>query len=55
MFLNRLCVLVLVAGAVIQAQTFTASLQGTVTDSTGALVPTAHITLVNEEIGRAHV
>ena len=48
MFLNRLCVLVLVAGAVIQAQTFTASLQGTVTDSTGAIVPNAHITLVNE-------
>jgi hypothetical protein len=34
--------------APIQAQTFTASLQGTVTDSTGAVVPNARLTLINE-------
>ena len=48
MFLKRFCVLALVASAILQAQTFTASLQGTVTDSTGAIVPNARITLVNE-------
>src|SRR5947208_9326117 len=48
MFLKRLCALALVATAILQAQTFTASLQGTVTDSTGAIVPNARITLVNE-------
>ncbi len=54
MFLKRFSVLVLVAFAAwfdlprVQAQTFTASLQGTITDSTGAVVPNAHITLVNE-------
>ncbi len=32
----------------LQAQSFTASLQGTVTDSTGAIVPNARITLTNE-------
>ena len=36
------------------AQTFTASLQGTVTDSTGAVVPNAHITLVNEATNIKH-
>src|SRR5215510_9147050 len=48
MFLQRFCVLALVATAIIHAQTFTASIQGTVTDSTGAIVPNARITLVNE-------
>src|SRR5688572_1983044 len=32
----------------VSAQTFTASLQGTVSDSTGASVPSARIALVNE-------
>jgi len=32
----------------VQAQTFTATLQGTVTDSTGSVVPNAHVSLVNE-------
>src|ERR1043166_2667022 len=31
-----------------QAQTFTATLQGTVTDSTGSVVPNARVSLVNE-------
>src|SRR5262249_67702 len=33
----------------VHAQTFTASLQGTVTDTTGGAVPGAKITLTNEE------
>src|SRR5713101_5002451 len=48
MFFKRFCVLALMASAILEAQTFTASLQGTVTDSTGAIVPNARITLVNE-------
>src|SRR5689334_19485887 len=32
----------------IEAQTFTATLRGTVTDSSGSAVPNAHISLVNE-------
>src|SRR5262245_64277418 len=32
----------------VHAQAFTATLQGTVTDSTGAVVPNANVTLVNE-------
>src|SRR5436190_17107447 len=48
MFRMRFLVLVLVLTALAGAQTFTASLQGTVTDSTGAIVPNARVTLVNE-------
>src|SRR5688500_8248920 len=46
MFLKSLAALVLVGG--LHAQTFTASLQGTVTDSTGATVPGARLELINE-------
>src|SRR5215475_3430298 len=38
----------LLAPVQVQAQSFTASLQGTVKDSTGAVVPAARLTLVNE-------
>src|SRR5215467_993805 len=46
---SRLEVLLYLSAGIIDAQTFTASLQGTVTDSTGAIVPAARITLVKEE------
>src|SRR5215471_5200254 len=38
----------------VQAQSFTASLQGTVRDSTGAVVPGAHLALVNEATSVKH-
>jgi len=50
MFLNRFGAILLVVGGLtgLLAQTFTASLQGTITDSTGSVAPNAHITLINE-------
>jgi len=53
MFFSRFCALVLVTSGLLIpvrafAQTFTASLQGTVTDSTGAVAPNAGNTLTNE-------
>src|SRR5262245_58543060 len=45
---NRLYFCLFIAAAFLQAQTFTASLQGTITDATGAVVPNAGLTLVNE-------
>src|SRR5678815_5265809 len=50
MFLTRVLTLASAAAVLagLHAQTFTATLQGTVTDSTGAVVPNANVTLVNE-------
>src|SRR3954470_12113761 len=52
MLCTRVAAFVLLAGLVapvrVPAQTFTATLQGTVSDTTGAIVPNAHISLVNE-------
>src|SRR5262245_35356799 len=51
MFLKRFDIFVLVLAAIATlatAQTFTASLQGTVTDATGAAAPNARVVLVNE-------
>src|SRR3712207_5840061 len=53
---NRVLVRALALGALISAltpqpliaQTFTATLQGTITDATGAVVPNARVNLVNE-------
>src|SRR5437879_4353886 len=42
-------VLLLVTGAVLRAQNPTARITGTVTDSTGAVVPGAVVTLVNDQ------
>ena len=38
----------LVAPPAVHAQSFTATLQGTVTDTSGSAVPNAHVSLVNE-------
>ena len=49
MFLKRFDIFVLVLAAIATlatAQTFTASLQGTVTDATGAAAPNARVVLV---------
>src|SRR5882757_985623 len=42
------CIALFPVALTVEAQTFTATLQGTVTDSTGSAVPNAHISLVNE-------
>ena len=40
--------LLLIGPAYVHAQSFTATLQGTVTDSSGSAVPNAHVSLLNE-------
>src|SRR5260370_20380796 len=55
LFVLLLVALLVLAVTGLQAQTTTATLVGTVTDSTGAVVPGAQVTAINIDTNASHV